>query len=62
MVLQIVVTVICQLIVGKHLYKEIEAFSQPSALLKVKELVDKDGQPKTMIQRKKQLKEFKRLL
>ena len=31
-------------------------------MLKVKELVDKDGQPKTMIQRKKQLKEFKRLL
>ena len=34
----------------KHLYKEIETFKQPSAWLKLKELVDKQGQPKFLIQ------------
>ena len=42
----------------KHLYKEIETFKQPSASLKVKELVDKHSQPKSVIQIKKQIKEF----
>ena len=34
----------------KHLYKEIETFKQPFAWLKLKELVDKQGQPKFLIQ------------
>ena len=43
----------------KHLYKENETFKQPSALLKVKELVNKHGQPKTVIQIEKKLRNFK---
>ena len=46
----------------KQLYKELETFKQPSALLKVKEFADKHNQPKTVIQMKKQIKEIERLL
>ena len=43
----------------KHLYKEIETFKQPSAFLKVKELFDKHGQPKTDMQIKNKLRNLK---
>ena len=43
----------------KQLYKELETFKQPSALLKVKELADKHNQPKTVIQMKKKLRKLK---
>ena len=43
----------------QYLYKESETFKQPSALLKVKELVDKHGQPKTVIQLKSKLRNIK---
>ena len=43
----------------KQLYKELDTFKQPSALLKVKELADKHNQPKTVIQMKKKLRKLK---
>ena len=43
----------------KHLYKEIETFKQPSAWLKLKELVDKQGQPKFLIQIKSKWRNLK---
>ena len=43
----------------KQLYKELETFKQPSALLKVKELADKYNQPKTVIQMKNKLRKLK---
>ena len=45
----------------KHLYKEIETFKQPTAWLKVKELVDKHSQPKSVIQIKNKLRNLKLL-
>ena len=45
----------------KQLYKELETFKQPSALLKVKELADKYNQPKTVIQMKNKLRKLKDL-
>ena len=42
----------------KHLHKENQTFKQPSALL-VKELVDKHGQLKTVIQIKSRFRNFK---
>ena len=38
-----------------------ETLKQPSALLKAKELVDKQGQPKTVIQIKNKLRSLKGL-
>ena len=43
----------------KQLYKELEIFKQPSALLKVKEFADKHNQPKTVIQMKNKLRKLK---
>ena len=42
----------------KHLYKEIETIKEPSAWSKVKELVDKRSQPKSVIKIKNLIKEF----
>ena len=43
----------------KYLYNEIETFKQPSACLKVKELVDKHGQDKSVTQIKNKLRNLK---
>ena len=45
----------------KHFYKEIETFKLLATFLKAKELADKQGQPKTVLQVKKKLKTLKEL-